>query len=347
MKKIKYISICSLYLISSFIYSSLNADELFFASWGGAYQRAIEDAWLDPFSNESNIEIYRDTEPEIAKIRAMVDTGNVQWDIVTGGGETLMKGIEYNLFAKITEEMVDQTSIISSIKNQYGVPTEIYSTVIAFSKNKFPNEKPQTFSDFWNVQKFPGRRALPDDPAAVLEAALLADGVDKEDVYKILNTKEGMQRAINKIREIRDHVSFWWSSGAQPVQALGSGEVDLALGWNGRFQAGIDNGLDIEMAWDESISHVGYMMIPQGAPNKKAALKLLNYITQPKIQAKISSYISYGPASEEALNYIDEKTKMKLPSTKERIRNTLFLDISWWANHSSQALEEYLLVIQE
>ena len=101
------------------------------------------------------------------------------------------------------------------------------------------------------------------------------------------------------------------------------------------------------MAWNESISHVGYMMIPRGAPNQKQALELLNYITQPQIQAKISSFISYGPAGEEALKYIDEETMIKLPSTKERINNTLFMDISWWANHSTQALEKYLLVMQE
>ena len=347
MDKVKYLPFRKLYFILIFTCCSVNANEIFFASWGGAYQRALESAWLDPFSEASNIEIYRDTEPEIAKIRAMVDTENVQWDIVTGGGETLMKGIEYNLFTKITAEMVDQTSILDSIKNQYGVPTEIYSTVIAFSKDKFHDEKPKTFSDFWDINKFPGRRTLPDDPAAVLEAALLADGVNKAEIYKLLNTEQGLERALNKIREIKDHVTFWWSSGAQPVQALGSGEVDLALGWNGRFQSGIDNGLNIEMAWNESISHVGYMMIPRGAPNQKQALELLNYITQPQIQAKISSFISYGPAGEEALKYIDEETMIKLPSTKERINNTLFMDISWWANHSTQALEKYLLVMQE
>ena len=88
------------------------AQEIYFSSWGGAYQRALEKAWLDPFSNETGIEVYRDTEPEIAKIRAMVETGNVQWDLVTGGGETLMRGIEYGLFAGISEDMVNQDSII-------------------------------------------------------------------------------------------------------------------------------------------------------------------------------------------------------------------------------------------
>ena len=85
------------------------------------YQRALEKAWLDPFSNETGIEVYRDTEPEIAKIRAMVDTGNVQWDLVTGGGETLMRGIEYGLFSGISEDMVNQYSLYL-LEILYGIP---------------------------------------------------------------------------------------------------------------------------------------------------------------------------------------------------------------------------------
>ena len=115
------------------MHNFVHAQEIYFASWGGAYQRALEKAWLDPFSNETGIEVYRDTEPEIAKIRAMVDTGNVQWDLVTGGGETLMRGIEYGLFAGISEDMVNQDSIIPSIRNPYAIPTEIYASVIGLS----------------------------------------------------------------------------------------------------------------------------------------------------------------------------------------------------------------------
>ena len=218
---------------------------------------------------------------------------------------------------------------------------------IMINEKKYTNDPPATFSDFWDVEKFPGRRSLPDDPAAVLEAALIADGVPKEDVYRVLSSSEGIHRALNKVKEIKDHIAFWWSSGAQPVQALASGEIDMAIGWNGRFQSGIDNGLSIEMAWGDSISHVGYIMMVNGAPNSQEAIKLLNYIIEPEKQARISHFISYGPTSDKALQYIDAKTLKKLPSTKERMNNTLFMDISWWSRNSEQVLEAYLSLIQD
>lgn len=331
----------------AFSSNAAKAEEMVFASWGGTYQEAIVKAWLNPFSEETGIEIIEDTEPEVARIKAMVETNSLEWDVVTGGGSTIMRGVADNLFEPITADMVDQSHVIEGAKNEYGVPTEIFSTVIGYSKDAFPDGGPQTFADFWDVEKFPGKRAMPDKPATVLEAALLADGVPFNEVYAVLGTPEGFQRALKKVASLRDHVAIWWSSGAQPVQAIGSGEVVMALGWNGRFQAGIDEGLDIEMSWAESIAQVGYFMIPRGAPNREQAIKFLNYVVQPEAQARFSEYVAYGPVTEKAWEFIDDERKARLPSTPERLENAIFMDIKWWADNATMASEEYTAMLQQ
>lgn len=323
------------------------APAMAFASWGGAYQAAVERAWLEPFSQETGIEVLRDTEPEVARIRAMVETGNVEWDVVTGGGEALMRGAELGLFVEITDDMVDQSAVLAEVRNPYGVPSEIFSTVIGFSRAAFPGGGPATFADFWDVERFPGRRALPDRPATVLEAALLADGVAKDDVYEVLGSDEGFARALDKLRALKPHVAFWWSSGAQPVQALGSGEVVMALGWNGRFQSGIDDGLDIAMSWEESVAQAGYFMIPTGAANLDEATRFLAYIVRPDVQARLSEWIAYGPITPASMQYIDAARAARLPSTPERLEHALFMDIAWWAERATEASEAYLAMLQE
>ena len=318
-----------------------------FASWGGAYQAAVEQAWVEPFSEETGIEVLRDTEPEVARIRAMVETGNVEWDVVTGGGETLMRGADLGLFVEITDDMVDMSEVLPEFRNAYGVPSEIFSTVVAYSPAAFPDGGPKSFADFWDVERFPGRRALPDRPATVLEAALLADGVPKEDIYTVLGTDDGFERALGKVRALKEHVAFWWTSGAQPVQALGSGEVVMALGWNGRFQSGIDDGLDIEIAWDESVAQAGYFMIPTGASNREQALQFLNYIVRPDVQARLSEWIAYGPITPASMPYMDEARAARLPSTPERLENAVFMDIAWWAERATETSDAYTAMLQE
>jgi putative spermidine/putrescine transport system substrate-binding protein len=325
-----------------------HAEELVFASWGGAYQDAIRKAWIEPFTKETKITVTEDTGPDAAKIKAMVDTKSVSWDVVTAGGSGLMLGVKQGLFERITPEMVDQSAVLPGARNDYGVPSEIFSTLIGYSTKAFPAGKPhpETFADFWDTKKFPGKRSLPDKPATVLEAALLADGVAPGDIYSTLSTPAGLDRALAKIRALKPDVAVWWTSGAQPVQAVGSGDAVMALGWNGRFQVGMDEGLPIAMAWGQSVPQVGYFMIVKGAPNKDAAVKFLRFMSTAPAQSRFSQYVAYGPTRLDALPLVDAKLQDRLPSTAERLKNGLFMDIGWWATHGQEATEKYTAMMQ-
>lgn len=326
-----------------------SAKEMTFASWGGAYQEAIRKAWITPFSKESGIKVEEDTGPDTAKIKAMVDTKSVTWDVVTGGGGGLMRGVKLGLFEKITPDMVKTDHVLPGARNDYAIPSEIFSTLIGYSTKAFPatGAQPKSFADFWDTTKFPGKRTLPDAPETVVEAALLADGVPMADVYKTLSTEAGLKRALDKVRAVKPQVAVWWSSGAQPVQALGSGDVVMALGWNGRFQAGIDSKLPIAMAWDQQIPQVGFFMIPKGAPNKAEAVAFLNYMVKPENNARLSEYVAYGPVTEQAWASIDSARAANLPSTPERLKNALFLDIEWWAENGAKVTEAYKAMLKE
>ena len=325
------------------------AEDLVFASWGGTYQEAIRKVWLNPFSKETGVKVEEDTEPEVAKIKAMVDTNSVTWDVVTGGGGTLMRGVNLGLFERITPDMVNQDHVIPGARNDYGVPSEIFSSLIGYSTKAFPEGKPQptTFADFWDVEKFPGKRTLPDKAETVLEAALIADGVEMTKVYEVLSTEDGLKRALQKVRTLKPHIVAFWSSGAQPVQMLGSGEAALAFGWNGRFQGGIDANLPIKMSWEQQIPQVGFFMIPKGAPDKAAAVKFLNFIVKPENNAKLSEFVAYGPVTEKAWQFIDAKRAERLPSTAERLKTALFLDIGWWAKNGTKASEAYTAMLKD
>jgi putative spermidine/putrescine transport system substrate-binding protein len=320
-----------------------HAAELNFASGGGAYQAAIRDAWLKPFSKETGIKVNEDTDPQVAKIKAMIDTKSVAWDVTSQNAARLARGVKLGVFEKITPEMVDQKNVIPAARNDYGVPTEIFATVIAFSTKAFPAGKPQpsTFADFFDTVKFPGKRTLQDDPSTMLEAALIADGVAEADVYKVLGTPAGVDRAMKKIEKIKPDVAMWWKNGAEPVSALGSGEVVMALGWNGRFQAGMDSGLPIAMGWGNSVAQVGYMALVKGAEHRTEAIKLLNFITVPKNQAEFSKYIAYGPTTELAFPMIDDARKERLPSTPERLKHAVFMDAEFWEKNGPAIVERY------
>lgn len=324
------------------------ADEMVFVSWGGAYQDAIRDAWITPFVEATGIEVLEETDPQTAKIKAMIETDTVTWDVVTDGGVGFIRGIQQGLFEKLEPAEIDVSHVYPEAQSEYGVPSEVFATNFAFSTEAFPDDGPQpaSWADFWDVETFPGKRAIYGNPNGVIEAALLADGVEPAQLYEVLATPEGQDRALAKIEEIKPHVAMWWTSGAQPVQAIGSGEVVMANGWNGRFQNGIKEGLPIKQVWNGALVEVGYFMIVKGAPNRDAAVAFLNWMISPEAQARFHEFISYGPTTPAAWDLIPEERWAELPSSPENLATSIWVDTTWWEQNDAQIAERYQATIQ-
>jgi len=146
---------------------------------------------------------------------------------------------------------------------------------------------------------------------------------------------------------LKPHVGLWWTSGAQPAQALGSGEVVMANGWNGRLQAGIKEGLPMKIVWNGAVAEVGYFMIVKGAPHRDAAIKFLNWMVSPAAQAEFHKYVSYGPVTPKAWDAIPKEEWSRLPSSPENLEKSIFLDVNWWLENEPAMIERYNALMQQ
>ena len=127
----------------------------------------------------------------------------------------------------------------------------------AYNRDAFPGERPARMKDIFDIQRFPGKRALQKIPEANLEWALRSYGVPRQDLYQLLSTERGLRLAFERLDQIRDHV-VWWTSTDQPVELLVTGEVAIASHYNGRlFDAAVIHGHPIEIIWDEQIYELG------------------------------------------------------------------------------------------
>ena len=130
----------------------------------------------------------------------------------------------------------------------------------------------KTWADFWNVEKFPGRRSLRKNPIDSLEQALMADGVSIDQLYPL-----DVDRAFKSLDKIKQHVDVWWTGGAQSTQLLQSGEVDLISGWNARLQSAIDGGAPATIVWDQGLYSIEGWAIPKGCPRADAAKQFIKF----------------------------------------------------------------------
>jgi len=222
----------------------------------------------------------------------------------------------------------------------------VWSTIFAYDKSKMPNG-PKTMADFFDVKKFPGKRGIRKGPKPNLEFALIADGVPAKDVYKVLATPEGVDRAFAKLSTIKEHV-VWWEAGAQPPQLLADGEVAMTTAYNGRiFNAVAGEGKSFEIVWDGQILDLDLWVIPKGAKNKELALDFLKFSTSTEQLAAQASYISYGPARKSSGplvgKYHNKDIDMgpQMPTAPENMVNAEQNDFEFWADNQDQLNERF------
>lgn len=350
LKKTKILALAATaaFAISATASGALAAD-LTIASWGGSYQAAQSKAIFQPVAKKLGITIKEESYGGISDVRLQVKAGAVTLDIIdTGSGGGARGGVE-GILEPLDYKMIDVSNFVEGTHLPACVGTITFSTVFAYNTETYKDGGPKSWADFFDTKKFPGKRAYRAKYHGTLEPALLADGVPMNEVYKVLDSKEGIDRAINKIRSIKDDIAIWWKSGAQHAQLMKDGEVDMTTGWNGRFDVAIKDGAKAAYNYNAALLDYDCFGIPKGAPNKELAMKFLAEASKPEYQAAMPQYITYGPTDKRAyeMGIISDEVAKQLPSHPHNAETQLVVDNSWYAKWEKYASEKYQEMLTE
>ena len=321
------------------------ADTITVASWGGSYQEAQTKAFFKPTADALGITIKEDTTNGLDDVRLQVTGNAVKWDLTELGADECARGSKEGLFETLDYSIIDATGIDPKLIHEDWVGITYYSVILIYRTDVFKENGPKTWADFWNVDKFPGRRALGGAFATeTLTVAAIADGVPLDKVYPL-----DIDRALKSLDKIRPHIDAWWTSGAQAMQLVKDGEVDMASIWNGRASTLKAEGAPIAYSYDQGVLNADCMVIPKGAKNKDAAMKALAMFVKPDIQANLPLYIANGPANLKAFD-TGKIPADKIPginSAPENSKKQVLLDPAFWAEHMVEAQEKFDNLIQQ
>jgi putative spermidine/putrescine transport system substrate-binding protein len=324
-------------------------------SWGGAYGEAQTEAHVKPWAAATgNATIMVDSDNPAPAIKAMVEAGNVTVDVASVEyadairlcDEGVLEPIDVNSLPAGADGTPATEDFLAGAVTECGVSTDIWSNVFAYDTTKFA-EGPKTAADFFDLAKFPGKRGLKKGAKAVLEFALLGDGVPASEVYALLDTPEGVDRAFAKLDTIKSEV-VWWEAGSQAPQLLADGEVAMTTAYNGRiFAAAVGEGKPFQIVWDGQIYENEMYVVPKGAPNKDLALEFIKYATSTEGLRAQAQQISYGPARKSSMAteivFKDGKTVMAphLPTAPENLTNALETSAEFWVDHDAELNERF------
>lgn len=309
-------------------------------SFGGTYQAAQRKCFYEPFSAASGVKVIEDTIPTAAKIKAMVDSKNVSWDVVeitSAVGLSLfadgyLEPIDYNIVGKAD---LPQQALLPGATGMFN-----YSWVLAFNTKHFRKDgkHPRSWADFWNVKEFPGPRGIDAGNRGItpLEFALLADGVPRDKLYPL-----DVERGWRSLDRIKPHVAKWPTSFAQHMQLLQDGEVVMTTAASNRVVPAMRAGAPIDFVWNEGMLDMTYYAVPKGSRNKEDAMRLIAFVTQAKPQAELMKLQPGGPVNRKAFDYLSPEESQVLSTYKPNADQQWVLNPQWWEQKGKTGRNHY------
>ncbi len=316
--------------------------KLVIGAWGGPYETVQRAILFNPFEVELSVSVQ--TRGYFGGLEALQEESAP--DLLDMLEEEAFMACEQGLLLELDVDQLfrdgpgaalDKQDFLEQAFSRCSIAHLTFSTLVAFDDRAFPGEKPQHITDLFDVLRYPGKRALKKDPSAILEWALMAEGVPISQVYNLLSTERGMRIALKRLDSIRYHI-VWWDKPSEAVALLQEGDVVMASGYNGRFFEAWREGLPLSLIWHGQIIDRSVWAIAAGSENKsEAAHAFLRFALDARRQAQIAERIPYGPTRKSAFGFIglhpDAGLTMTdhLPTAAHHLQHALFRDTHWYA----------------
>lgn len=308
------------------------SDKLVIVDFGGASSEAHAETKYKPFEEEYGVEVVVESPVDYGKLNAMMESGDVQVDVITADTDIALKMADEGKLEKLDYDVIDKSSIDPNVVTDYTIGNYLSATTISYN-DEVTDDVPADWEEFWNTDEFPGSRSIWKYPLTTLEIALLADGVEGDDMYPL-----DVDRAFESLDSIKGDVKTWWTAGAQPAELLASKDIDYAAAWNGRILGAQDDGAPLEVEYNEAVVMTDSYIIPKGAPNAELAQKYIAFASEAEPQAEFAKLMNYAPTNEDAYDLLSDEEKILLGAEET---NNVYIDYAWWAENFDEVNDRF------
>jgi len=307
--------------------------QITFVGYGGDGQDAMIADWQEPYTAENpGVTFVNTSPPDVAQVKAQVEAGAVSWDVVAVAPAAAQQNCG-TLFEEIEYDGAPESDLAEQTVGDCYVGGFINSTPLAYRTDAFPDPAtaPRTVADFFDTENFPGQRGiLTNLQNGILEYPLLADGVAPDELYPL-----DVDRSLEVLDTIRDQTTFAPNVGALQ-QAVGSGQVDMFFLSDSRLVPLLDQGVDITVVWDQTVTTLSAFAVPKGAPNAAAAAQFLSSLTSPTASAAISEDLGTAPVNTTAEPQLTENQLALQVYGPVNTGETVMQDVDWYAENYNE-----------
>lgn len=258
------------------------------ATQDDALGRVQDRAYFQPFARKAGIRVVRrtwDGQAATLAAHAATESAPATWAVVFGEDSAIRTACMQGSLARLA----------GSVDNPDGCGVAALHPAIVLAWDRGWRPSSPRWADFWDVVRYPGKRGLRRDPRSTLEIALMADGVAPQDVYGMLSTGPGIDRAFRKLTQLRPYIT-WWSTPEESARLVENGSVLMGSVFSNEIAALPARRHDIGVQWAQSLGEcLSWAMVQGVAPAMAGqARDLLHYIVQPEQKVRFAALYPMG-----------------------------------------------------
>ena len=317
------------------------ARDLTVVTRGGPMQTATQDLFARSFTEATTIAVDKESwEGGIDALRTQAKAADNTWDLVLVDSDELTAGCADNLFEKLDWTTIGgKDHYLPQAVADCGVGAGVANLVLAWDRDKFPATP--GWVDFWDVAKYPGKRGLNRGVRGNLEIALIADGVAPGDVYKVLATSEGADRAFRKLDQLKPYI-VWWHDGSEAAHILASGDVLMSSAPSARIAAfSHAEHRNFGIQWTASLYDVQSWVILKGSQNLRQATQFLYFSGTPAIQARLVGHFGEGGWAKGANDGLAPEVAQLSPTLPANLNAAVRMDSAFWHDNLAKLRQRF------
>lgn len=316
--------------------------DLMIVTRDASFQAAMQSAYVQPFTAVTGTPVQQQVwDGGIDALRAQAKApADTRWDLVLVDADELSTGCAEGLFEKLDWSAIGgKDHYLPQTVSDCGLGAVTSTTVLAWDKDKLPVAP--SWSDFWDVAKYPGKRGLRKGVRGNLEFALMADGVAPAEVYKTLATPEGVDRAFRKLDQLKPYIE-WWSTDAEAAHILASGDVLMTSAPSGQIATMAEHEhKNFGLQFTGSLSELQSWAIMKGSPTLRMAQQFLYFAGMPAVELRLLQQSGdAGPAK--GLNEgLSPELAAISPGTPANLAAGLRIDTAFWHENLAKLRQRF------
>jgi putative spermidine/putrescine transport system substrate-binding protein len=309
---------------------SAAARDLTIVERGATMAEATQRVFAAPFNAATGIAIAQPSwEGGENALTAALKAASTGWDLIQVDGDELLIGCAGGQFEKLDWSQIGgKEHYLPQAVSDCGVGFTVTNLTLAWDRDKFPGTP--TWADFWDVAKFPAKRGLQRDVVGNLEIALMADGVAPTDVYKLLATNDGVDRAFRKLDQLKPYI-VWWRTEAEAGKILGSGDVLMTSAPSDQIVRDMHaTHRNFGIQWNDSLYDVLSLAVIKGSPNLRDATQFLYFAGTPAIEGRLVELFGLGGLAKGANDGLPPSLLAVSPTSPANLKSGLQIDAGFW-----------------